>query len=88
LLRLAERGRYRGINAGTYRFVIACHLMDSGIRDEKFQRDTYSHRWRRPRQLQRRLELRSLRQLRQDEGRHDDLGYVDRQRSCYRWMPP
>jgi len=29
------------INAGTYRFVIARHLADSGIRDEKFQRDTY-----------------------------------------------
>lgn len=29
------------INAGTYRFVTARHLADSGIRDEKFQRDTY-----------------------------------------------
>ncbi|HYC94583.1 MAG TPA: TonB-dependent receptor plug domain-containing protein, partial [Sphingomicrobium sp.] len=29
------------INAGTFRFVTARHLADSGIRDEKFQRDTY-----------------------------------------------
>lgn len=29
------------INAGTYRFVLARHLADSGIRDEEFQRDTY-----------------------------------------------
>jgi outer membrane receptor protein involved in Fe transport len=29
------------INAGTYRFVVARQLADSGIRDEKFQRDTY-----------------------------------------------
>jgi outer membrane receptor protein involved in Fe transport len=29
------------INAGTYRFVVARLLADSGIRDEKFQRDTY-----------------------------------------------
>ena len=29
------------INAGTYRFVVARHLADSGIRDEKFRRDTY-----------------------------------------------
>jgi outer membrane receptor protein involved in Fe transport len=29
------------INAGTYRFVTARQLADAGIRDEKFQRDTY-----------------------------------------------
>ncbi len=29
------------INAGTYRFVTARHLADSGIRDERFQRDTW-----------------------------------------------
>ncbi|WP_428682022.1 TonB-dependent receptor domain-containing protein [Sphingopyxis sp.] len=29
------------INAGTYRFVTARTLLDAGIRDEKFQRDTY-----------------------------------------------
>jgi outer membrane receptor protein involved in Fe transport len=29
------------IAAGTYRFVIARHLADSGIRDEEFKRDTY-----------------------------------------------
>jgi outer membrane receptor protein involved in Fe transport len=29
------------INAGTYRFVTARSLLDAGIRDEKFQRDTY-----------------------------------------------
>ena len=29
------------IAAGTYRFVIARHLADSGIRDEEFERDTY-----------------------------------------------
>jgi outer membrane receptor protein involved in Fe transport len=29
------------INAGTYRFVVARNLVDSGIRDEKFQRETY-----------------------------------------------
>ncbi|KQS05253.1 hypothetical protein ASG11_08055 [Sphingomonas sp. Leaf357] len=29
------------INAGTYRFVTARQLADSGIRDEKFRRDTY-----------------------------------------------
>lgn len=29
------------INAGTYRFVTARSLLDAGIRDEEFQRDTY-----------------------------------------------
>jgi outer membrane receptor protein involved in Fe transport len=29
------------INAGTYRFVDARNLLDAGIRDEKFKRDTY-----------------------------------------------
>lgn len=29
------------INAGTYRFVLSRHLLDAGIRDEEFQRDTY-----------------------------------------------
>lgn len=29
------------INAGTFRFVTARHLSDSGIRDEEFRRDTY-----------------------------------------------
>ena len=29
------------INAGTYRFVLSRNLLDSGIRDEEFQRDTY-----------------------------------------------
>ncbi len=29
------------INAGTYRFVVARSLLDAGIRDEEFQRDTY-----------------------------------------------
>ena len=29
------------INAGTYRFVLSRSLLDSGIRDEKFRRDTY-----------------------------------------------
>jgi outer membrane receptor protein involved in Fe transport len=29
------------INAGTYRFVLSRQLADAGIRDEKFQRDTY-----------------------------------------------
>lgn len=29
------------INDGSYRFVIARHLSDSGIRDEEFRRDTY-----------------------------------------------
>jgi len=29
------------INAGTYRFVTARNLIDSGIRDEEFRRDTY-----------------------------------------------
>ena len=29
------------VNAGTYRFVLARNLLDAGIRDEKFQRDTY-----------------------------------------------
>ena len=61
------------INAGTYRFVIARHLADVGIRDEKFQRDTYRIVGGAPRHLQRRLELRNLGQLRQVQGRHDDL---------------
>jgi len=29
------------INAGTYRYVLARNLLDAGIRDEKFQRDTF-----------------------------------------------
>ena len=29
------------INAGTYRFVLARQLLDAGIRDEEFRRDTY-----------------------------------------------
>lgn len=29
------------VNAGTYRFILAKNLLDVGLRDEKFQRDTY-----------------------------------------------
>ena len=69
------------INAGTYRFVIARNLLDVGIRDEKFQRDTYRVVGGAPRHVQRRLELRSLGQLRQVQGRHDDrTAIIDRQR--------